>query len=281
MHPHGRLQRRRRRSQSRFALRFRSLPEPPDQRDNLEAAELSRELGGTDRHVKKHFFALAASELRPILASYEDRYGHRARETAEVSLPGWRAGSAIMSGRVARRLYELLPPRMPVEARYTLVEGLWRHVSPGSHRTLRVGAEVPADEIVVAVGAHVDAVMTGHRIPEELQRRFRWLSDADVQAKQDLLNHRNALEKTLILDALRVQLPTLLRHTRGEASSRATRLAQVFTIGKHELELVLDPSATGIAVDEPRLAAALSKTRHVFGQALGTLRMTGHRDEAR
>ncbi|MEE8312159.1 MAG: hypothetical protein V3R77_07870, partial [Candidatus Binatia bacterium] len=217
---------------------MQSPPQPPDQRDNLEAAELSRELGGTDRHVKDHFFALPEGELRSILASYEDHHGHRARETAEVSLPGWRAGSAIMSGRVARRLYELLPPRMPIEARYSLVEGLWRHVSPGSQRTLRVGADVPADEIVVAVSAHVDAVMTGHRIPEELQRRFRWLSDADVQAKQDLLNHRNVLEKTLILDALRVRLPILLRHARDEAGPRTTHLAQVFTIGKHELELV-------------------------------------------
>jgi len=272
LHPR---QRRRRRPHSRFALRFRSAPPAPDQRDSLEAAELSREVGGTDRHVKDHFLSLPAGELRPILASYEDRYGHRARETAEVSLPSWRAGSAIMGGRIARRLYELLPPRMPVEARYTLVEGLWRHVSSGSHRTLRVGADVPVNEVVTVVGTHVDAVMTGHRIPEELQRRFRWLSEADVQAKQDLLNHRNALEKTLILDAVRVQLPTMLGHARSEAGARTTHLAQIFTIGKHELELVVDPSTSGVTVDEPRLAAALSRTRRVFGQALVTLHLAG------
>jgi hypothetical protein len=180
-----------------------------------------------------------------------------------------------MGGHVARRLYELLPPRMPVEERYTLVEGLWHHVGPRSHKTLRVGANVPVDEIMTAVDAHVDEVMTEYRIPEELQRRFRWLSQADVQAKQKLLNHRNALEKTLILDALRAQLPTLLRHACNETDSRTTHLTRVFTIGKHELELIVDPSASGVTVDEPRLAALLSKTRRFCGRARLMLQLPG------
>ena len=39
-------------------------------------------------------------------------------------IPKWRTGRVQMSGMVAERLFNLLPPRMPLGVKYKLVEGL-------------------------------------------------------------------------------------------------------------------------------------------------------------
>ena len=100
-----------------------------------EAREFSREVGGADEDVKKYFFSLPSNQLRPILDEYEKKYGRKAREYAEeVGLSGWRSGRVTMSGMVKKRLFNLLPPRMPLLAKYSLVENLWNHYGPRSKK---------------------------------------------------------------------------------------------------------------------------------------------------
>ena len=51
-----------------------------------------------------------------------------AREYAANTIPKWRTGRVQMGGMIAERLFNLLPPRMPLAVKYKLVEGLWHHV---------------------------------------------------------------------------------------------------------------------------------------------------------
>ena len=114
-----------------------------------------------------------------------------------------------MSGLVASRLYSLLPPRMPLEAKYKLTEVLWRHVGPSSKKTLRVGSDASIDAIVEIASKHIDEVVTEYKIPDKLERRFEWLSSGDVEVKQRLLIHLRMMEKAL---------PIRLTHTPTRAS---------------------------------------------------------------
>ena len=95
-----------------------------------EAKEFSKLVGGTDEDIKQWFFGLSAAERGPIIQAYGDAYGQLRREYAEEAFPHWRSGRRRMSGLVAKRLYSLLPPHMPISARLSLVESLWRHVAP-------------------------------------------------------------------------------------------------------------------------------------------------------
>ena len=92
---------------------------------HIEAARrLSAELGGTDKDVKAYFFSLDPRELRPILDEYERQFGRSARDYAEQTIPRWRNGSRKMSGRVASRLFSLLPQHMPLRKKYELIKSL-------------------------------------------------------------------------------------------------------------------------------------------------------------
>lgn len=214
-----------------------------------EAKQLTRELGGTDQDVKAYFFALSGTELKAVLDAYEARHGAKARQYAEQAIPKWRSGRVTMSGMVGSRLFSLLPPRMPLAEKYRLTENLWRHIGPSSKRVLRIGLDADLETVLDAARAHIDEVVAHYMIPDDLERRFSWLSAGDVGVKQQLLNHVRQLEKSLVVDGARAQLPVMLAHMSSEDAAHTHRLAQVLKVGKHELELLVDKTASGVRLE--------------------------------
>ncbi|MCY3820132.1 MAG: hypothetical protein OXH52_12340 [Gammaproteobacteria bacterium] len=205
-----------------------------------EAREFTEEMGGADQEVKRYFFSLDSRQLREILREYGRRYGWQAREYAEMTFPAWRSGRRRMSGMVAKRLFELIPPRMPVADKLSLAEGLWRYKGPRSHRTITVGPRDDVDAVIRQIADHVERTVIRHRIPQDLERRFNWLSDGDVDVKQMLLNHVEQMEKALVVEGARRQLPVMLKHLRADGGFTIRRLAQVLKIGNHEIEVRLE-----------------------------------------
>ena len=252
------MPRHRRRSRGRYSSSHpyssRSVGHERALRHIEEAKQLSRELGGADKDVKEYFFSLSADQLKSILEEYESIHGRSAREYAERTLPKWRSGRVTMSGQNAGRLFALLPPRMPLAAKYKLTENLWHHVGPSSRKTLRVGLNAGINDAVTAVRDHVEQVVINYKIPETLERRFNWLSVGDVHVKQELLNHLRQMEKTLAVEGVKAQLPVMLAHLNGTDGQHTHRLAQVLKVGKHELEILVDKGSPGVKLEEPIIA---------------------------
>jgi len=223
-----------------------------------EAHRLSQELGGSDEDVKKYFFSLPSNQLRQILEAYQEKYGREARLYAEKTLHKWRSGQVTMSGMVASRLFELLPPRMPLTAKYALTENLLRHFGPTSKKKLLIGLNANVEDVIDTVRTHIEAVVVDYKIASNLERRFDWLAAGDVHTKQDLLNHFRAMEKSLVVEGARAQVPIMLEHLRGNEGRNTHRLAQVLKIGKHELELLVDRKSSGVVLTEPSPIARAS-----------------------
>jgi hypothetical protein len=212
---------------------------------------LAAELGGTVEDVKQYLFALTPQQLRRILQDYEAKHGAQKRNYLETTIGKWRTGERRMSGTVAERLFALLPPRMPLPTKYQLIENLWNHVGPKSKKTLRVGLDANLEQVLDAIRSHIEDVVNHYRIPDDLERRFNWLAAGDSHVKQDLLNHLRSMEKALVVEGARLRLPVLLEHLRGEAGRLTHRVAEILKIGNHELEILIDKNATGVAVVEP------------------------------
>ena len=215
-----------------------------------EARELSAELGGTDRDVKQYFFQLPPHELAPIFEEYGRKHGASAREYAELTIPRWRSGQVQMSGMVAARLFRLLPPRMPLEAKYRLVKNLWAHVGPSSNKRIRVGHSATVGEVLTAARAHMAEVVRHYTVPEDLEKRFVWLTAGDVQLRQQLLNRLQDEELELVIDAIRQQFPIMHGHALGPPAGYTQRLTQTVNVGKHQLELAFDQSAVGVRLED-------------------------------
>lgn len=247
----GRRYGRRRYAGSRYSS-SRSIGIERAQQHIREAEALSRELGGTDKDVKEYFFSLSPAQLSQVLQLYGQRYGQDARDYAVQTMSDWRSGRRKMAGQTASRLFNLLPPLMPIGEKYKLTEGLWRHVGPSSKRRLRVGADASVDDALAAARDHVESVVSGYQIPDGLARRFEWLSAGDVSVKQQLLNHVQGLEKKLVVEDLRQRLPVLINHLRQDSANLTKRVAHTLVVGKHELEVLVDGTASGVQLEEWR-----------------------------
>jgi hypothetical protein len=214
------------------------------------AKRLTAELGGMDQAVKAYFFGLPPIELTAILDDYQRAYGSKAYQYATKTIPKWRTDRRKMSGEVAERLFNLLPPRMPLGVKYKLVEGLWHHVGPSSKHRIRVGPDANVSEVIELAQSKITEFVVNYKIPENLERRFNWLSAGDVSVKQMLLSHIQEVEKTIVLESVRAQVPVMLEHLRS-AGSHTGRLAQIVRVGKHELELLMDKTITGARIEDP------------------------------
>jgi hypothetical protein len=216
------------------------------------AKRLTAELGGMDQGVKAYFFSLSPPELSTILDDYQRAHGSQAREYAAETIPKWRSGRVQMSGMVAERLFNLLPPRMPLGVKYKLVEGLWHHVGPSSKHRIRVGADADVAQVIDLARSKITEFVVNYKIPADLERRFNWLSAGDVSVKQMLLSHIHEVEKTVVVEVVRAQVPVMLEHLRI-SGSHTGRLAQIVRVGKHELELLMDKTVSGVRAEDPTL----------------------------
>jgi hypothetical protein len=213
------------------------------------AKRLTAELGGMDQAVKAYFFNLPPIELTAILDDYQRAYGSKAHQYATNTIPKWRTGRVQMGGMVAERLFNLLPPGMPLGVKYKLVEGLWHHVGPSSKHRIRVGTNANVAEVIELARSKITEFVVNYKIPSNLESRFNWLSAGDVSLKQMLLSHVQEVEKTIVVEAVRAQVPVMLEHLRS-AGSHTGRLAQIVRVGKHELELLMDKTVTGARIED-------------------------------
>ena len=159
-----------RRYRGRYSYRSRTDIGHEIARQHIEDAKrLTEELGGTDQDVKQYFFALSPKALNSLLDEYERKHGREPRLYAEQTMPKWRSGGVRMSGTVAERLFNLLPPRMPLPEKYKLVETLWKHVGPRSKRIVRLGLDAGIDDVIDAVRKYMNDVVVHYNIPSSLE----------------------------------------------------------------------------------------------------------------
>ena len=154
-----------------------------------------------------------------------------------------------MSGLVAARLFSLLPAFMPVQRKFDLVKSLWEAKCPHSHKTFYIGADADAQEVVALIKRNLEEVVQSYVIPETIAQRFRWLAQDDVGLQQELHNYFLQLNREVLSVATDDRIPRLLSTMRAEG---VQKISQNIRIGNHQLDLVFDPTATGVSVERPK-----------------------------
>src|SRR5438045_3474397 len=98
------------------------------------------------------------------------------------------------------------------------------HIAAARRLTQELGGADDVGTVATVVQQHVDRVVSDYQIPAHLNARFDWLAADDVGVKQKLLNYVRTLEKSIALQAVKVQLPVLLEHLRADAAGHTKRL---------------------------------------------------------
>jgi len=217
----------------------------------LDAKNLTHELGGTDQDVKKYLFSLSKNQLELIFDEYGNKYGESAQEYAQKTINKWRTNKVQMSGTVAERMFNILPQHMPLNKKYMLTESLWEHVSPSSIKTYCIGIDTDINDVVEAVKSYLHEIVIEYAIPEEMEKRFEWLSQGDVQTKQKLLNYLRDQNKNFLVETLKNKIPILIDHLNNKNSYLTTSISHSISVGKHEVKIYLDKNIDGIVEGLP------------------------------
>lgn len=215
-----------------------------------EAHQLSQELGGTDKDVKQWFFDLPALEREKIFVKYSVVNGADAGDYARKTFNDWRTGKTQMSGLVAGRLFSLLPPIMPLDAKFQLVDSLWNHVAPSKKRVVTAGTTTPINDLVDIVSKEVRELTTNWEIPVAMQKRFTWLSYEDAVTYQKLLQYIRDSERRQGETILRDQIPILKQKFDTDLAETTSRLSYTIEVGKQSVELRLIRELNNISVGD-------------------------------
>jgi hypothetical protein len=149
--------------------------------------ELSSTFGGIDRDVEGLFLNLSRPDLEELFEVYQESFGRSAASYARKTYQNWKKGNVRMSGQVAERLLNLLPPLLPDNIRYELVKKLrsanFRRVQRAVHTTPAEWREALAP-VVREVVEHGQSAAISNAIKE----RVAWLAEGDVAAAERLLH---------------------------------------------------------------------------------------------
>ena len=165
-----------------------------------EAAELSRELGGIDKEIKQFFFQMPPDELKLFFDAYEKVHGLQRREYAAEAHIKWKSGQTKMSGMVASRIIDLLPPFMPVDLKLQLVEKFW--LNSQNYKEIYLLAPQGTESAVIStyLREHYAPVIENLKIPDNMKKRFRWLAAQDAAIVERLISEVKAVEANRSID---------------------------------------------------------------------------------
>lgn len=190
------------RSRSRRYSSYRSYGNDQAQRHIEEARLLSKRLGGMDREVKDFFFSMPPEKLSVMLQEYGTRYNDakntpkgkpNAQQYAQQTYHKWKSGKVQMSGLVAGRLFEFLPPHMPLDLKLRIVEGIHENSGPIRVDHVLAPIDVEPSKVTKFVEENFFSELDVNIIDDELKERFSWLSGDDTRVAEQLLGHATRL----------------------------------------------------------------------------------------
>jgi hypothetical protein len=204
-----------------------------------EAKAFTAEMGGTDVDVKKYFFSLPWSELDSLFRDYGRRYGSSPEEYAREAFDFWKSGRRQMSGLVAKRLFEFLPPKMPLAKKYELADNVWRNFAPKTSHNYKIGKDTDIEDLSGTISNKLDSLITDFSIPSNIKNRFHWLASGDIHIEEQLLNYCRQQMKSLAFEKINLEIPVLQRQEK--ISSVFTGLLKTtIIINKNEISITID-----------------------------------------
>lgn len=204
-----------------------------------EAEEFFAQLGGLDEVVKNYFFALSPTARKKVFDAYGAANGASAKSYAEFAWPLWKANKRKMSGTVAKRLFDCIPPLMPEAEKYDLARRIWDRYAPRTMLKLLIGPCAPIESVLAFVYGKLDAAVQDHFIPQALKNNFRWLAENDVLAYERLLNYFVHQEKALACQEVRSIVP-LLQKQKREHPEMTQKTVKTVCAGGNTIELIID-----------------------------------------
>jgi hypothetical protein len=96
-----------------------------------------------------------------------------------------------------------------------------------------------ANAVIRTIQGKLAEVIQSYQIPDNVRKRFDWLSSGDITVKEKLCNHFRQLEWQLVITKLNLELPLLQRQMR-DYGAQTTSAYTKLQINRHSVEIWID-----------------------------------------
>lgn len=212
-----------------------------------DAHRLSERLGGMDKEVKDYFFSLPPDQRARVFDGYGRKYGEQKRAYAEATFSKWKNGTVHMSGLVAERLFDFLPPIMPINLKLRIVEGLFENSGAARSDFVLAPLNAPASTVIAFVGDNLLKELEGQQIAAGLKSQFGWLAGEDATVAEQLLMH----SLNLTVNAKKAAAAAIMRQmdqSRAENTDVIKDVISTIRVRKHEVHIKRTEAVNAVAV---------------------------------
>lgn len=199
-----------------------------------------------DNEVKDYFFSLPPDQRARVFDDYGRKYGEQKRAYAEATYYKWKNGTVHMSGLVAERLFDLLPPIMPINLKLRIVEGLFENSGAARSDYVLTPLDASASTVIAFVGDNLLKELEGQQIAAGLKSQFGWLAGEDATVAEQLLKH----SLNLTVDAKKATAAAIMHqmdHSRAENDDVIKDVVSTIRVRKHEVHIKRTEAVDAIA----------------------------------
>lgn len=207
--------------------RYRSRNDFSKTRRRSRRENASAAISGIDEDVERIFLNLCDDDLVRVLRRYGERHGSAALGYAKRTYYKWKTGKQRVSGMIAERLLQLVPPALNTASRFELVKKLRIAHMRKEYRSLTCSGS-NWREYVLPMVENLVATSRRFELPGHVLDRVTWLADGDTAIVQQLLaaaEEDEARVRLKYLDAEFARMKSLI-----DQVEVSTTLEQVITI---------------------------------------------------
>jgi hypothetical protein len=200
---------------------------------------LNKLFGDAVDTIKKAFLQLDSEALDELLADYGAIHGDAAQRYAVTAFPNWKSGKTKLSGQTMERLVTLVPPYLPSEQRFSILQiVIKKYKGSGSNTFIEVNAQEPAEgfkKIDQALSSLTVTNVLAH-LPANVMDAAKWLYDDDITAARSMLAEAERIENDVIRTSARRELE-LLRRTIANKQIKTASYTVVMPAGSLQVSV--------------------------------------------
>jgi hypothetical protein len=183
-------------------------------REPTKFSVLIRLFGPAVNEIKSAFLTLDPARLDQVMTAYGKLYGESAETYARKTYGMWKFSATKLSGKTMERLIELVPPHLPEDKRFALLETMLNHHrKTGVTREVKINIREP-DKGIAEIKSALSSLTSNDslaNLPAAAMNAASWLYNDDTTALRAMVARSDIRRNEILRAAAKREIDLLMK----------------------------------------------------------------------
>lgn len=161
-----------------------------------------------EKEILKVLLELDDETLAELMFLYREEFGAGAARYARKTYQKWKTGKVSPNRQTFERFMLHLPHIMNFDLKCTVLRHLMEEYAAKDAHELTVYTDDWEEKLTPLVKRIIEKAYTA-KLPREVEKKLKWLSEGETQAAQEILKKSQAEEGKIIVSALREEFQSI------------------------------------------------------------------------